>query len=51
MRGQLELMILNFVRNPRSVIRDPLRNPERHAGFNEGLGPRTGSVVQRRIQD
>ena len=44
MRVQLALMILNFVRNSRSVIRDPVRNPEPHAGFNEGLGPRTGSV-------
>ena len=51
MRTQLALMILNFVRNPRSVIRDPVRNPERHAGFNEGLGPRTGSVVQRSTWD
>ena len=51
MRAQLALMILNFVRNPRSVVRDPVRNPELHAGFNEGLGPRTGSVVQRGIQD
>ena len=34
MRGQLSLMILNFV-----------RNPELHAGLNVGLGPRTGSGV------
>ena len=51
MRVQLALMILNFVRDPRSVIRDPVRNPEPHAGFNERLGPRTGSVFQRGIRD
>ena len=39
-----------FVRDPRCVIRDPVRNPEPHAGFNERLGPRTGSVVRGGIK-
>ena len=51
MRGQLSLEIPHSVRYPQSVIRDHVRNPEPHAGFNVGLGPRTGFGVQRGIQD
>ena len=45
------VVILNSVRNPHCVIRDPVRNPEPHDGFNVGLGPRKAFDVQRGIHD